>query len=184
MERLGVEREGRLRTVLRRAVHARAEPHGDRSMTTPRDYPKIVTPPPGPKARAIVERQDRWSSTSYPKEYPLAVARGAGPMVEDVDGNLFLGFMAVRGRAVSRTLVSEGVPARGRPRRGTDGRRCRRQSLPRLHGWDRRRVDRLRPSQGREGGAGRCSPVPAHLRLGFLLRELCRAVRATGAPRA
>src|ERR1044071_10058862 len=94
MERLGVEREGRLRTVLRRAVHARAEPHGDRSMTTPRDYPKIVTPPPGPKARAIVERHDRWSSTSYPMEYPLAVARGAGPMVEDVDCNRFLDFMA------------------------------------------------------------------------------------------
>src|ERR1041384_5497084 len=101
MERLGVEREGRLRTILRRAIHARAEPHGDRSMTTARDYPKIVTPPPGPKARAIVERQDRWSSTSYPKEYPLAVARGAGPMVEDVDGNRFLDFMA--GVAVSPT---------------------------------------------------------------------------------
>src|ERR1051325_5828158 len=101
MERLGVEREGRLRTILRRAIHARAEPHGDRSMTTARDYPKIVTPPPGPKARAIVERQDRWSSTSYPKEYPLAVARGAGPMVEDVDGNRFLDFMA--GIAVAST---------------------------------------------------------------------------------
>src|SRR5258705_6847929 len=59
-----------------------------------RDYPRIVVPPPGPKARAIVERQDRWASTSYPKEYPLAVARGAGPMVEDVDGNRFLDFMA------------------------------------------------------------------------------------------
>ena len=41
-------------------------------MTTTRDYPRIVVPPPGPKARAIVERQDRYASTSYPKEYPLA----------------------------------------------------------------------------------------------------------------
>src|SRR5256886_2358732 len=64
------------------------------SRMTARDYPRIVVPPPGPKARAIVERQDRFASTSYPKEYPLAVARGAGPMVEDVDGNRYLDFMA------------------------------------------------------------------------------------------
>ena len=69
--------------------------------TTTRDYPRIVVPPPGPKARAIVERQDRWASTSYPKEYPLAVARGQGAMVEDVDGNRFLDFMA--GIAVAST---------------------------------------------------------------------------------
>ena len=48
-----------------------------------RDYPRIVVPPPGPKARAIVERQDRWASTSYPKEYPLAVARGEFPRGAD-----------------------------------------------------------------------------------------------------
>src|SRR6266566_3331445 len=98
MEGIGVERQGWLRTLLRRAIHAGAEPHGDRDM---RDYPRIVVPPPGPKARAIVERQDRWASTSYPKEYPLAVARGQGAMVEDVDGNRFLDFMA--GIAVAST---------------------------------------------------------------------------------
>src|SRR5258705_9750472 len=63
-------------------------------MTAVRDYPRIVVPPPGPKARAIVERQDRFASTSYPKEYPLAVARGERAVVEDVDGNRFLDFMA------------------------------------------------------------------------------------------
>src|SRR2546429_9516243 len=66
-----------------------------------RDYPRIVVPPPGPKARAIVECQDRWASTSYPKEYPLVIARGAGAMVEDVDGNRYLDFMA--GIAVAST---------------------------------------------------------------------------------
>jgi 4-aminobutyrate aminotransferase len=66
-----------------------------------RDYPRIVVPPPGPKARAIVERQNRWASTSYPKEYPLVVARGEGAMVEDVDGNRYLDFMA--GIAVAST---------------------------------------------------------------------------------
>ena len=66
-----------------------------------RDYPRIVVTPPGPKARAIVERQDRWASTSYRKEYPLVVARGARAIVEDVDGNRFLDFMG--GIAVAAT---------------------------------------------------------------------------------
>jgi 4-aminobutyrate aminotransferase len=66
-----------------------------------RDYPRIVVAPPGPKARAIVERQDRWASTSYPKEYPLVVARGERAVIEDVDGNRFLDFMA--GIAVAST---------------------------------------------------------------------------------
>src|SRR2546421_1382037 len=66
-----------------------------------KDYPRIVVPPPGPKARAIVERQNRWASTSYPKEYPLAIARGAGAVVEDVDGTRYLDFMA--GIAVAST---------------------------------------------------------------------------------
>jgi 4-aminobutyrate aminotransferase len=66
-----------------------------------RDYPRIVVAPPGPRAREIVARQDRWASTSYPKEYPLVVARGEGAMVEDVDGNRYLDFMA--GIAVAST---------------------------------------------------------------------------------
>ena len=66
-----------------------------------RDYPRIVTPPPGPRAKAIVARQNAWASTSYPKEYPLVVARGAGAMLEDVDGNRYLDFMA--GIAVNST---------------------------------------------------------------------------------
>ena len=66
-----------------------------------KDYPRIVVAPPGPKAREIVARQDRWASTSYPKEYPLVIARGAGATVEDVDGNRYLDFMA--GIAVAST---------------------------------------------------------------------------------
>ncbi len=68
---------------------------------TERDYPRIIVPPPGPKARAIVARDAEWTSTCYIKEYPLVVARGQGVMVEDVDGNRFLDFMA--GIAVSST---------------------------------------------------------------------------------
>ena len=66
-----------------------------------RDYPRIVTPPPGPLARAIVDRDREWTSHCYIKEYPLAIARGQGVMVEDVDGNRFLDFMA--GIAVAST---------------------------------------------------------------------------------
>ena len=56
--------------------------------------PSIVVPPPGPKARAIVDRDRKVSSPSYIKEYPLVVDRGEGPWIYDVDGNRFLDFMA------------------------------------------------------------------------------------------
>ena len=69
-------------------------------MTT-RDYPRILTPPPGPKGRAIIDRDASWTSTSYIKEYPLVIAGGRGAMVEDVDGNRYIDFMA--GIAVSST---------------------------------------------------------------------------------
>ncbi|MBK8250048.1 MAG: acetyl ornithine aminotransferase family protein [Gemmatimonadetes bacterium] len=67
----------------------------------PRTYPRIVTPPPGPRARAIVDRDREWTAQCYIKEYPLAIARGQGVMVEDVDGNRYLDFMA--GIAVAST---------------------------------------------------------------------------------
>ncbi|HZS58951.1 MAG TPA: acetyl ornithine aminotransferase family protein [Gemmatimonadaceae bacterium] len=70
-------------------------------MSTARDYPRIVVPPPGPKARDIVSRDSAWASTSYIKEYPLAIAGGRGVMVEDVDGNRYLDLMA--GIAVAST---------------------------------------------------------------------------------
>ena len=66
-----------------------------------RDYPHIVVAPPGPKARDIVARDSAWASTSYIKEYPLAIAGGRGVMVEDVDGNRYLDMMA--GIAVAST---------------------------------------------------------------------------------
>ncbi len=69
--------------------------------THPREYPCILVPPPGPRARDIVERDRTWTSRAYIKEYPLVIARGRGVMVEDVDGNRFLDFMS--GIAVSST---------------------------------------------------------------------------------
>jgi 4-aminobutyrate aminotransferase len=75
-------------------------------MTT-KPYPHIVVPPPGPKARAIIARDQAVAAPCYIKEYPLVVARGAGPMIEDVDGNRFLDFMA--GIAVCSTGYSHPV---------------------------------------------------------------------------
>ena len=65
------------------------------------EYPRIIVPPPGPRAREILARDETWASTSYIKEYPLVVNRGRGAMIEDVDGNRFLDFMA--GIAVAAT---------------------------------------------------------------------------------
>jgi 4-aminobutyrate aminotransferase len=66
-----------------------------------KDYPHIVTAPPGPKGKAIIERDRNSTATCYLKEYPLVVARGTGAMIEDVDGNRYLDFMA--GIAVAAT---------------------------------------------------------------------------------
>ena len=66
-----------------------------------KNYPHIVTPLPGPRGKAIVERDRNATATCYLKEYPLVIARGQGAMVEDVDGNRFLDFMA--GIAVAAT---------------------------------------------------------------------------------
>jgi len=57
-------------------------------------YPKLITELPGPKAAALVKRDEAILSPSYTRSYPLVIARGDGCMVEDVDGNLFLDMTA------------------------------------------------------------------------------------------
>lgn len=49
---------------------------------------------PGPKARAIVERDELVISSSYPRDYPFVMDKGRGVEVWDVDGNRFLDFAA------------------------------------------------------------------------------------------
>jgi 4-aminobutyrate aminotransferase len=56
--------------------------------------PAIRTALPGPKAKALIERDERFSSPSYTRDYPLVVKRALGCVVEDVDGNRFLDFAA------------------------------------------------------------------------------------------
>jgi 4-aminobutyrate aminotransferase len=61
----------------------------------------IKTALPGPKARAIIERDGAVVSPSYTRGYPLVIKRASGAIVEDVDGNLFLDCAA--GIAVNST---------------------------------------------------------------------------------
>jgi 4-aminobutyrate aminotransferase len=56
--------------------------------------PIIRVPPPGPKARALLARDDQYISPSYTRAYPLVAASGSGAMIEDVDGNRYLDFTA------------------------------------------------------------------------------------------
>jgi len=49
---------------------------------------------PGPRARALLERDRAVSSPSYPRDYPFVMAKGRGVEVWDVDGNRFLDFAA------------------------------------------------------------------------------------------
>jgi 4-aminobutyrate aminotransferase len=48
---------------------------------------------PGPKARAMIERDRAVISPSYPRGYPFVMDHGKGTEVWDVDGNRFLDFM-------------------------------------------------------------------------------------------
>jgi len=56
---------------------------------------------PGPKAKALIARDDAVISPSYPRGYPFVMDHGRGTEVWDVDGNRFLDFAA--GIAVTST---------------------------------------------------------------------------------
>jgi 4-aminobutyrate aminotransferase len=63
--------------------------------------PKLITEVPGPEAMARIDRDRKVTSPSLPRAYPFVPRRGAGSIVEDVDGNLFLDLNA--GIAVTST---------------------------------------------------------------------------------
>jgi 4-aminobutyrate aminotransferase len=63
--------------------------------------PRLITELPGPLALEVLERDRATTSPSLPRAYPFAPKRGAGSVVEDVDGNLFLDVNA--GIAVTST---------------------------------------------------------------------------------
>ena len=63
--------------------------------------PQLKTSLPGPRAKALIERDGVVVSPSYTRSYPFVMARGEGAAVEDVDGNVFLDCAA--GIAVNST---------------------------------------------------------------------------------
>jgi 4-aminobutyrate aminotransferase len=54
----------------------------------------IKTELPGPKANALIARDKKVASPSYPRPYPFAMSHGRGTQVWDVDGNSYLDFAA------------------------------------------------------------------------------------------
>jgi 4-aminobutyrate aminotransferase len=69
--------------------------------------PRITTELPGPRARAMIARDESVASPSLTRAYPLVAESGSGCTVTDVDGNVFLDFAA--GIAVAST--GHGHPA-------------------------------------------------------------------------
>lgn len=63
--------------------------------------PQIMTELPGPEAKKVLEKDQRFVSQSYTRVYPLVVKRAIGAIVEDVDSNQFLDFTS--GIAVCNT---------------------------------------------------------------------------------
>jgi len=59
------------------------------------EYPRLVTIPPGPKARELIEREKKVVSQGLGvKLFPVVPERGYGALIEDVDGNVFIDFLA------------------------------------------------------------------------------------------
>ena len=56
--------------------------------------PRIKTELPGPESRKVLALDEKFISPSYTRDYPLVVRRGAGMLIEDMDGNTFLDFSA------------------------------------------------------------------------------------------
>jgi 4-aminobutyrate aminotransferase len=56
--------------------------------------PEIITELPGPRARAVIARDQGVTSPSLTRAYPLVAESGSGYVLTDVDGNRFLDFAA------------------------------------------------------------------------------------------
>ena len=78
-----------------------AERTESETLASGRPVPDLITEIPGPKARALIAQDAKYTSPSLPRAYAIVPARGDGLVIEDVDGNLFLDFAA--GIAVTST---------------------------------------------------------------------------------
>jgi diaminobutyrate-2-oxoglutarate transaminase len=59
------------------------------------DRPSVLTSVPGPASSLLLERQEQRESSvrSYPRRLPIAIRRGSGSYVEDLDGNVYIDFL-------------------------------------------------------------------------------------------
>jgi len=62
--------------------------------------PKIIIPPPGPKAREIIEESKKYLATTT-RDFPLVIVKMENDLIVDVDGNVYIDFAA--GIAVANT---------------------------------------------------------------------------------
>jgi diaminobutyrate-2-oxoglutarate transaminase len=62
-------------------------------------WPRVSGDLPGPRSRELLDRQGRRESNArtYPRHLPIAIAEAAGSFVRDVDGNVFIDFLAGAG---------------------------------------------------------------------------------------
>lgn len=76
--------------------------------------PLIKVTPPGPRAREIVEKDEKLLMQSFARWYPLVVKRGYNAVLEDVDGNFYIDFnsgIAVTNVGHSHPKVVEAIKA-------------------------------------------------------------------------
>ena len=60
------------------------------------EAPRIVVTPPGPRSKQLLSRQSQLETRSvvYSKAFPFAIDSARGATVKDVDGNVFVDWMA------------------------------------------------------------------------------------------
>jgi len=72
------------------------------------ELPKIITQSvPGPKASQWIGRRNEAVPSAIRCGYPVVIERGAGAMIEDVDGNRFLDWIG-RGWGIEYRLQPPG----------------------------------------------------------------------------
>ena len=54
--------------------------------------PNIVTPPPGPKSRALLEKRNDLIPPGVYLVQPITIAESKGAVMKDVDGNVYIDF--------------------------------------------------------------------------------------------
>lgn len=79
------------------------------------ELPKIITETlPGPKASELIARRKEATAAAVGCSYPVAIKRGEGAMIEDIDGNVFMdwvGGVGVLNVGYSQPEIIEAVKA-------------------------------------------------------------------------